>query len=164
MSERSKTLEVLRRQRDELYQDAQANPGSDSGEIVRLLLLEGLSHLQPDPFGGAPRGVLGAERQRGQLVRSVPLEGPEAAGESETGKAAAGTLRHGSSDLERKYHDVRARLDRVGELADTARQAAANGQLDAAAVYEQIAQIIGLRAPTQNDAEARFVNFPQKQG
>ncbi|HEY6292577.1 MAG TPA: hypothetical protein VI455_13595 [Terriglobia bacterium] len=130
-------LKTLRQKRDELIRDARDDPGSEAGEMLQALLLAGLSHLQPEPHNQEAEMTLDEERQRYQSVREQnPKVGAEAGS------------RHVILDLEERE----GRLREVAEATKAAQAALASGQpMDALAVYNRIAEIVGLRAPEPNE-------------
>ena len=133
----SPTIQALKRRRDELYAEAQGNPDSDAGEILRALLLSGILSTDAEALDDAPRLAMGEERRRHQL---------ESRRLSDEAKAQTKHAMAQADVLERKLRDQNAKLERV---AKAAADAAAGKFIDHRAVYERIAEIVGLRAPSQ---------------
>jgi len=124
---------TLRQKRDELLRDARDNPGSEAGEILQALVLAGISRLESD--SGAAEAELDLEdaRERYQGFRQQnPKPGAEGGGQRVV------------EQLWERTH----KLNQVEETAAEAQAALAAGHpMDALAVYNRIAEIVGLRAP-----------------
>jgi hypothetical protein len=128
-------LKTLQQKRDELLQDARDDPGSEAGEMLQALLLAGISHL-PEFDRQEAEMTLDEERQRYQSVRE---QNPKAGAEA------------GSRDVILDLAEREGRLREVAEATKAAQAALASGQpMDALAVYNRIAEIVGLRAPEPN--------------
>jgi hypothetical protein len=129
-------LQRLRRQRDQLYEEARDNPDSDAEEMVRALLLSGiLSTRTESEEEELVRRSLGEERRQ-------QLRGGRQAAEQIGAEALAGAA--GAKRVERRLLETEARLK---EVAHVAAEAAARLAMDPAAVYRRIAEIIGLQSP-----------------
>ena len=136
-------LQRLRRQRDQLYEEARDNPDSDADEMVRALLLSGILGAQPQSEDLAEedealRRSLSEERRRQRLAggRAAEVTGAEAL----SGGA-------GASRAERRLREVETMLE---EVAQVAAKAAAQPAMDPMAVYRRIAEIIGLQSPADS--------------
>ena len=122
---------TLARKRDELLEAARDNPGSEAGEMLQALLLAGISRLESEQEEAELE--LEDERERFQVVRR---QSPRAGSD-----VAAITVIGGIQERDDK-------LERVRQAAAEAQAALAAGQtLDALAVCNRIAEIVGLRAP-----------------
>jgi hypothetical protein len=130
--------EALRRERDELYEEARQDAASEAAEIVRALVRAGLSSAY-DAYDDAPRLALGEERRRHERARRRRTQEEEA--------EARRAWEH-TSELEQKIGEQQAMLEEVARAAADAKAAAESGrEQDPTAVYERIAEIVGLRQP-----------------
>ena len=136
---------ALRAQRDRLYDEAREDPSSEASELVRSFLLSGLLAIRPEARGGAqldgpealPNGRPGADDGSGSKLERGRPSAPES--------ARGARRRH---DLETRIREQDLKLREVARAAREATTAAASGQpMDAMAVYNQIAEIVGLRPP-----------------
>jgi hypothetical protein len=132
MNPHSDTLQALRQKRDELYRDARANPDSEAGEMVQMLLLAGLSNMRPELSDEEAPLTLEEERRRYQLARHAQ-------------EAAAGAARLKAQDdaLSRELGEGQKKLERATAVPG----------LTELQVYNRIAEIIGLRSPADDNAD-----------
>jgi hypothetical protein len=148
----------IKAQAYKMFKAARENPRSGAGDMVRILLLNAVANMHADRYHDA-RFVLSEERRRGEESQR---KGEMAQHQAEQLKLRAQKFR---SDLEIAGLKVRKlqvevseherRLQQVRESAEAAKNALENGQpLDAMAVYNKIAEIVGLRAPTAEQAVA----------
>lgn len=134
-------LQALREKRDQLYRDARAHPDSEADEMVRLLLLAGISGMQPDDIADEAEAARAEERRRFRSAREARITRPP--DEGERGQPEA-------RDVDREIRERQDKLRRVAEATAEAQAAAAGGKpMDPMQVYNKIAEIIGLQQPGQ---------------
>ena len=122
-----------RQKRDELLQDARDNPGSEAGEMLQALVLAGISRLEPD--SGVAEAELDLEDARVRY-QGFRQQNPKAGAEG------------GSQRVVEQLWERTQKLKQVQEATAEAQAALAAGQpMDALAVCNRIAEIVGLRAP-----------------
>jgi len=132
----SSANEALTNQTDRLYEEAQRDPRSDAGCMVRAFVLSGIRSSETCPYDeGASSAAMGRERQR-QARASRRA--------SEAFRAEARRARAKTDELEQQMREQEAAL---GEIAERARKAALGEDMDPNWVYERIARIVGLRSP-----------------
>ncbi len=137
-------LQTLRRKRDRLYEDARAHPDSEADEMVRMLLLAGISSIEPEIASEEAEADRAEERRRFRSARKVRANKPGAG--ASAGPALAETEQVGFETRERQ-----SKLRRVAEATREAQAAAAAGRpLDPVQVYSRIAEIIGLQPPARD--------------
>jgi hypothetical protein len=146
--DRATTHEIVR-QTDALYAEAQDNPDSEAGQMVRAFVLSGIRNVQPRSSSDeAPTLALGEERRRQRQARHRLTGGA---------KAEAAPDRARRADRAQKTREYEAMLQEVAQTAATASAAAEAGRpLDAIAVYERIAEIVGLRSPLSQRVEPKL--------
>jgi len=137
------TEQALRARRDALYHDAQADPNSEAAEMVRVLLLEGLSSLQPEICQEEAGALLSAERRHYQLRQEA--EASDAQASDEIADEAA-------DEAGFQTEEWKMRLQEVAQAI----QAAQDGRMDRQKVYDRIAEIVGLRKPAGEEPEVRI--------
>jgi len=138
MSQSKNRAQAFRKKRDALYQEALADQNSQAAEMVRMLLLPGVSSLQPEAFNQDPDVLLGQERRRSRSVR----EARKSAAETEEPLAAEGTP---------QSEEWKRRLDEVVQAVKDARAQ----QMTPLQVYNRIFEIVGLRTPADEERENR---------
>jgi len=112
MSKSQNSPQALRDKRDALYQEALADPNSQAAEMVRMLLLPGVSSLQPEASNPDPDVLLGEERRHSRVAREARESDAEAGAETEEPLAAEGTPRS---------EEWKRRLDEVAQAVEEAR-------------------------------------------
>ena len=134
-------IESLRHRRDELFDEAQKNPSSEAGDILQSLILSGLSTLSRGQSAGGlvPDWIEERRRfRRAEKDRNTRRTASAKSGELESDGARQTPV------------DSELRLEKVADLTASAEAAAQAGRpMDPQQVYRQIAEIVGLRAPTQ---------------
>lgn len=141
-------MEALKRQRDQLYEEARTNPASDADDMVRAFVLSGMATARP-ARSNATLIAIGQERRRGRLAREqVPGEL----------KAEFSTEKVAERELDEKLRDQADKLEQVAQAARDAEAAAKAGKpMDAKAIYDRIAEIVGLRVPRFDEAQRSSV-------
>ena len=118
---------ALIEQRDRLYDEARENPASEANEMVRSFLLSGMLSIRSEASEEAELDEVEAEPGS----PSVPA-------------GVRGERRR--RELETRIREQEFKLEEVAKAAQEAAAAAAAGQpFDAMAVYDRIAEIVGLR-------------------
>jgi hypothetical protein len=136
-------LQALRQKRDQLYRDARAHPDSEAGEMVRMLLLAGISGLEPETVDEEAEAAQAEERRRFRKARLARIRRPPADGNDRTPLEVR--------DVDVEIRERQSKLRRVAEATEEARAAAAAGRpMDPLQVYSRIAEIIGLQSPVQD--------------
>ena len=149
-------LEALRQKRDRLYRAARARPHSEAGEIVRMLLLAGISSMEPDDMTDEAEAARAEERRRFRRAREAGVARPPERGERGQPEAR---------DIDLEIRERQDKLRRVAEATAEAQAAAAGGRpMDPIEVYSRIAEIIGLQSPAQNAARAPDGTEPDTAG
>jgi hypothetical protein len=160
--------EVLRQQRDELYQDARSHPDSEADQMVQILLLSALRNQQANydaDLGDAlererhgyheVRARRIDERRRAETNRPASGTGGAEAGGGQAGSGDAGET--GESGMEPA--DVEMRLMKVAQALESAQAAAESGkEMDPMKVYNKIAQIVGLQPHPGDPTYAAMFN------
>ncbi len=164
-------LDTLRQQRDELYQDARSHPDSEADQMVQILLLSALRYQQADDYDANLGDTLARERRgyrQARAKRSQERQGtglgeaatrdrPDAevaAVEGGTGPAGGGESSGDSrgrtaGENQIEHGDAEIRLKKVAEALENAKAAAESGkEIDAMAIYNKIAEVIGVRPPS----------------
>jgi len=124
------TPKTLRQKRDELLRDARDNPGSEAGEMLGAIVLAGISRLESEQ-----EAELEMNETR-QLFESFRQQNPKPGSET-----ASKTVIDGLWEREQKLEDV------MQATAEAQAAIAAGQPLDALAVCNRIAEIVGLRKP-----------------
>jgi hypothetical protein len=126
-----------RQTRDQLYREATENPNSEATEIVKALLFEGIVRSGADPYEEEHWNAFSAERVRLDAARQSAK--PTAAGRQ-------GEPEQFGQSPNREIAQLRGHLDEISQAAEAARAAMEAGTpMDHMAVYNRIAEVIGLR-------------------
>jgi hypothetical protein len=151
----NRNLETLRRQRDELYQDARSHPDSDADQMVQILLLSAMSSEEAGGYDENLGAALVRERRGYRQARAKRAQDRRGAGLDETAPAGAETA--GGDEGENFSPEMR--LEKIAQALQEAEDAAESGQaVDSMVIYNKIAEVIGLRpyspqAPDEPNAE-----------
>jgi biopolymer transport protein ExbB/TolQ len=145
---------TLRQKRDELYQAARDNPGSEENEMVEALLLSAMSNTQPVLYDARPRLALSDERRRFRAARERKAQERRTRQQTlrkrrkRTGRAAK--RRDASvAELQREVEKRDLRLKKIEEALKRATAAAAGKPMTHLDVYRRIAEVIGLTPPME---------------
>jgi hypothetical protein len=126
-----------RQTRDQLYREATENPDSEATEIVKTLLFEGIVRSGADPYEEEHWNAFSAERVRLDAAR----QSAKPAAVSRQGEPEQLT-----QSPNREIARLRGHLDEIAQAAEDARAAMEAGTpMDHMAVYNRIAEVIGLR-------------------
>lgn len=138
----SSTHQKARQIRDQLYREAIENPDSEAHEIVNSLLFAGIVRTGADPYEEAHWDAMGEERG-GRGAAAARGTKPAAARKRDE-------LRQRTRSADPEVSQLRAKLIEVSGAAHAAQAALEAGQpMDHMAIYNRIAEVIGLRPPSQ---------------
>jgi len=133
-------FKTLRQQRDELYRDARDHPDSDADQMVRILLLSAMSNQRSADDDEDLGAALARERRDYRQARAKRLREPQPADADTAGGKAA--------EDDAGDYSAQTRLEKIAQALDDMKAAAESGkEMDAQAVYERIADIVGLNSP-----------------
>ena len=133
-------LQALRQKRDQLYQDARVHPNSEADEMVRVLLLAGISSMEPESIDEEAEAAQAEERRRFRSARRARAANSE----------PAGPALPETEQVRFEIKERQSKLRRVAEATEQAQAAAAAGRpMDPLQVYSRIAEIIGLQSPAE---------------
>ena len=144
----SDDLRALSQQRDDLYDEARRNPESDADEMVKALLLSAIRDAQRE-LQESEKADEANRRSREQERRQQRILARRAAGE-----AGADFLPRAAEAAvaEARLREVQSQ---IAEVARIASDATAQPSMDPMAVYNKIAEIIGLQYPSGQDPQPR---------
>lgn len=137
----------------EMFEDARENPNSDASEMVHILLLTQLVNMEEQLPEKDIKQIYGEQFRRHRFQKDLEM----AKFDAERASARVRQADERNAMLERKLklaeHQAAERqkkLDEAQREANRARAALENHQpMDALAVYNRIAEIVGLRSPLQ---------------
>jgi hypothetical protein len=142
-----------------LYQKAVENPNSEANEIVRILLLNQIRHMQPEKYQEEPRLTLTEERRRGIEVTQKQEVYQHAAKRFEIFAAQKALeierLKAQIKKLETDTQHKQVQIDKAQRILDQAQAAAEHQQpMDHMTIYNKIAEVIGIRPPAGQQLES----------
>jgi len=143
---------------EEMFRLAREDPKSDANLMVRIMLLNQVARIEAERYRQDPKLVLTEERRRGfEHVRQLEKDRLLAGGVKVRNKKVEADIRltlAKVADLELLIEDHRRQLSDALRVAENAKAAAENGQpLEPLAVYNRIAEIVGLRAPRDQEKQ-----------
>ena len=153
----ARIVPVLKDRVSKMVDEAVQDPDSEANQLVRILLLNQVANMHPSKYQDDPKLTVTEERHRGienerrneytkHMVKL--LEGRAKKLEEDIKMARARV-----EELQQKVKQGQYRLAEAERLAQNARAAVEQGQpLDPMAVYNKIAEIIGLQYPGQETA------------
>jgi len=151
-----------------MFREARENPKSGAGEMVRILLLNAVANMHADRYAD-PKTVLAEERHRGDEARlrneMAQHQISRLTTQRKRDEQAIELNRLKAAELQQKISERDRKLAEALEAAENARRSLENGQpIDAMAVYNKIAEIVGLRAPGEQEQAAGGAEPPGEQG
>jgi hypothetical protein len=171
-------FETLRQQRDELYEDARNHSDSEADQMVQILLLGALRNQQAGDYVAELDDALARERRGYRQARAKRIEEsqrtgvPEAAETNRPGSSVAGSEASGRGagwdetsgpeiDENRiELADAEMRPRKVAQALESAKAAAESSkEVTPMEIYNKIAQVIGLRPPRSQEANAAGDGF-----
>ena len=137
---------------NDLYNQSVENPNSDANEIVRILLLNQMANMNPALYHREPRMTYSEERHRGVENRRQTELDQQKAKQFDVAKdrssAEMRKLNAQIRNLELEARQKKMKLEQAQRMVDQARAAEEHGQpMDHLAIYNKIAEVIGLRPP-----------------
>jgi len=141
---------------EEMFREARENPRSDANLMVRIMLLNQVARVEAERYREDPKLVLTEERRRGADHLRQLEEQRLRAGGVETRKkkveADIKLIEVRVRDLQQQVDERDLQLSDARRAAENAKAALENGQpLEPLAVYNRIAEIVGLRAPREQE-------------
>jgi hypothetical protein len=136
----------------DLYERAVENPNSEANEMVRILLLNQIAHMQPETYQQEPKMTITEERRRGAEVKDKEEVNRRKGEQFELAKARHTAemrkLNAQIQNLETEGRQKEMKLQQAQRVVDQALAQAEHGQaMDHMTIYNKIAEVIGLRPP-----------------
>jgi len=136
---------------EKMYRDAVENPKSEASEMVHILLLSQIRKMAPQLAESDPKMLIGEERHRNEFKKKIEMSERNVEQYEIRTKMQQERIRMLDEKLaieKQKAEDEHQKVLEARRITEQARTAAEVGQpMDAMAVYNQIAEIVGLRPP-----------------
>jgi hypothetical protein len=153
------TLQIIETA-ERLLLQIKENPDSEANTLVRVLLLNQIAQIEAAKIREDPKLVFSEERRRGieydQEAEKAKTRNIKVEADTDKVRAEIDRLQKQIQKLEQDLRQGEMKLAQAQRVVDQAQLSNQLGQpMDAQQVYRRIAEIVGLRAPSEPGAEAQ---------
>ncbi|HEV3278287.1 MAG TPA: hypothetical protein VG860_15825 [Terriglobia bacterium] len=146
----TRILSALKDKVRQMFEEAAEDPNSQASEMVHLLLLNQLTNMESQLSEKELRAVFGEEHRQQSFKVRLGLSTTRQAHMKKMGEERLKLLRQKLKIEKQKAGDAHNKVLEAERLAKEAKAAADGGQpMDSMAIYNRIAEIVGLRTPMQ---------------